>query len=305
MREKVFTLHQQLCQIVLDKDHETKLALTCLFAEGHLLIEDAPGVGKTTLVQALAKLLGLEFARIQFTSDLLPADIVGNNIYDRDNKVFKFHKGPLFGEMVLADELNRANPKTQSALLQAMEEGEVTVDRETHILPKPFLLVATQNPHLQLGTFPLPESQLDRFLMSLELKTASMQTEMKLFQGYDPKKKLESFKPLMGPQDVLKIQQSVLQVKISEALAKYISALMNFSRKKIESRFANLSTRAGMDLSRAARSWAWMQGRDMVIPEDVQAVWISVVSHRIGGNEGVHRGVAMAEQIIRDVEVPI
>ncbi len=305
MREKVSALHQQLCQIVLDKEHETRLALTCLFAEGHLLIEDAPGVGKTTLVQALAKLLGLDFARIQFTSDLLPADIVGNNIYDRDNKNFKFYKGPLFGELVLADELNRANPKTQSALLQAMEEGEVTVDRETHILPKPFLIVATQNPHLQLGTFPLPESQLDRFLMSLELKTASIQTEMKLFQGYDPKKLLQSLKPLLSPQDVLTIQQLVLQVQISETLAEYISKLVLFTRKKIESRFASLSTRAGMDLAKAARSWAWLQGRNMVIPEDVQAVWVSVTSHRMGGNEGVHRGVAMAEQILREVEVPI
>ncbi len=305
MLEQVFTLHQQLNEIVLDKERETRLALACLFAEGHLLIEDAPGVGKTTLVQALAKLLGLEFARIQFTSDLLPADIVGNNIYDRESKVFRFHKGPIFGELILADELNRANPKTQSALLQAMEEGEVTVDRETHILPKPFLLVATQNPHLQLGTFPLPESQLDRFLMSLELKTASVQSELKLFQGYDPKKKLQSLKPLMTPQDVLHIQQLVLQVKISETLAKYISALIAFSRKKIESRFASLSTRAGMDLAKAARSWAWLQGRNMVIPEDVQAVWSSVTSHRMGGNEGVHRGVGMAEQILREVEVPI
>ncbi len=305
MLEQVFTLHQQLNEIVLDKERETRLALACLFAEGHLLIEDAPGVGKTTLVQALAKLLGLEFARIQFTSDLLPADIVGNNIYDRESKVFRFHKGPIFGELILADELNRANPKTQSALLQAMEEGEVTVDRETHILPKPFLLVATQNPHLQLGTFPLPESQLDRFLMSLELKTASVQTELKLFQGYDPKKKLQSLKPLMTPKDVLHIQKLVLQVKISETLAKYISALIAFSRKKIESRFDSLSTRAGMDLAKAARSWAWLQGRNMVTPEDVQAVWSSVTSHRIGGNEGVHRGVGMAEQILREVEVPI
>ena len=304
MREQVLILHRNLCEIVLDKNHETMLALACLFAEGHLLIEDAPGVGKTTLVQAMAQLLGLEFARIQFTSDLLPADIVGNNIYDRDHKKFHFHKGPLFGEMVLADELNRANPKTQSALLQAMEEGAVTVDRETHILPKPFLLVGTQNPHLQLGTFPLPESQLDRFLMSLELQTASAQTEMKLFQGYDPRKKLAALKPVMGPQDVLKIQQLVSQVKISEALAKYISALMIYSRKKIESRFAALSTRAGMDLAKAARSWAWLQGREMVIPEDIQAVWVSVTSHRIGGNEGVHRGVGMAEQILREVELP-
>ncbi len=304
MREQVLSLHRQLGHVVLDKEHETRLALTCLFAEGHLLIEDAPGVGKTTLVQALSKLLGLEFARIQFTSDLLPADIVGNNIYDRDSKSFRFHKGPLFGEMILADELNRANPKTQSALLQAMEEGEVTVDRETHILPKPFLLVGTQNPHLQLGTFPLPESQLDRFLMSLELQTASVQTEMKLFQGYDPKKKLQELKPIMGPKDVLKIQQLVTEVKISEALAKYISNLMTYSRKKFESRFASLSTRAGMDLAKAARSWAWMQGRNMVIPEDVQAVWISVTGHRLGGNEGVHRGVNMAEQILREVEVP-
>jgi MoxR-like ATPase len=304
MRNQVVLLHEQLCQIVLDKDHEIRLALTCLFAEGHLLIEDAPGVGKTTLVQALAKLLGLKFSRIQFTSDLLPADIVGNNIYESDKKSFRFHPGPVFAEMILADELNRANPKTQSALLQAMEEGEVTVDRETHILPKPFLLIGTQNPHLQLGTFPLPESQLDRFLMSLELLPASAKTEMRLFQGYDPRKKIPDLKSVFGPQDVRQIQGLVMQVKISETLAKYISALIGHTRKKIESRFATLSTRAGMDLAKASRAWAWMQGREMVIPEDVQAVWVSVTSHRMGGNEGVHRGVALAEQILREVEIP-
>jgi MoxR-like ATPase len=304
MQQKVQQLHQQLSQIVLDKEHEIRLALACILADGHLLIEDAPGVGKTTLVQAMAKLLGLEFSRIQFTSDLLPADIIGNNIYEGDQKKFRFHPGPLFAQIVLADELNRANPKTQSALLQAMEEGQVSVDRETHALPKPFLLVATQNPHLQLGTYPLPESQLDRFLMSLELQPASQQTEMKLFQGYNPRKRIPDLQAVLTPKDLLEAQGQVSQVKISEALARYISSLVDFTRRKVDSRFATLSTRAGMDVAKAARAWAWMQGRSMVIPEDVQAVWVSVTSHRMGGNEGVHRGVNMAEQILREVEIP-
>lgn len=304
MHQRVLKLHEELNQIILDKDQEIKLVLACLLAEGHLLIEDSPGVGKTTLVHAVARLLGLQFSRIQFTSDLLPADIVGNNIYETDQKKFTFHPGPLFAQMILADELNRANPKTQSALLQAMEEGEVTVDRETYALPKPFLLIATQNPHLQLGTFPLPESQLDRFLMSLELRPASAQTEMKLFQGYDPRKKIPGLSPLFNSQEVMLAQAEVSQVKIAEALARYISDLVAHTRKKFESRFSGLSTRAGMDLSKAARSWAWLQGRSMVIPEDVQSVWVSVTSHRLGGNEGVHRGVIMAEQILREVEVP-
>jgi MoxR-like ATPase len=304
MQQKIIQLHEQLSQIVLDKDREIRLAIACILADGHLLIEDAPGVGKTTLVQALAKLLGLEFSRIQFTSDLLPADIIGNNIYETDQKKFRFHPGPVFSQMILADELNRANPKTQSALLQAMEEGHVSVDRETHALPKPFLLVATQNPHLQLGTYPLPESQLDRFLMSLELLPASPETEMKLFQGYNPRKKIPDLKPILSPAELLQVQTLAAQTKISETLAKYIASLVDFTRKKMESRFASLSTRAGMDIAKAARSWAWMNSRPMVLPEDVQAVWLNVVSHRLGGNEGVHRGVATAEQILRDVEVP-
>jgi MoxR-like ATPase len=304
MQKKILQLHKQLSEIVLDKEHEISLAIACILADGHLLIEDAPGVGKTTLVQALAKLLGMEFSRIQFTSDLLPADIIGNNIYEADQKKFRFHPGPLFAQMVLADELNRANPKTQSALLQAMEEGNVSVDRETHALPKPFLLVATQNPHLQLGTYPLPESQLDRFLMSLELQPASAKTEMKLFQGYNPRKKITELKPMLTPAELLTIQSEISTVKISENLAKYISMLVDFTRRKVESRFSSLSTRAGMDIAKAARAWAWIQGRPMVIPEDVQAVWVSVTSHRMGGNEGVHRGVKMAEQILREVAVP-
>lgn len=304
MKDKFQQLHEQLGQIVLDKSRETRLAITCLLANGHLLIEDVPGVGKTTLVQALAKLIGLEFSRIQFTSDLLPADIIGNNIFDTDQKKFRFHAGPLFGQLILADELNRANPKTQSALLQAMEEGQVSVDRETHNLPKPFILVATQNPHLQLGTHPLPESQLDRFLMSLELKPASSQIEMRLFQGLNPRQRVPELQPVMSAESLIQAQKEINDLTISEKLAQYISALVDFSRKRNPIGTTPLSTRAGMDLAKASRAWAWQEGRKMVLPEDVQAVWVSVTGHRMGSNEGVHRGINLAEQILNEVAVP-
>lgn len=305
MRNKVKLLQNDLSTIILDKAHEIRLVLCCILADGHLLIEDVPGVGKTTLVQSLARLLGLQYSRIQFTVDLLPADIVGNSIYDPDKKQFEFHPGPLFSQLVLADELNRANPKSQSALLQAMEEGEVSIDRQTHLLKRPFHLIATQNPHIQLGTFPLPESQLDRFLMCLELKSASSQTEMKLFQGLDPRKKSSELKAQLTPEELVAIQDEVSQVAIKDLLAKYIVNILNHARKKVDSRFASISTRAGMDLSRATRAWAWLDGRNAAIPEDVQAVLIYCLGHRLGANEGIRNGMAMAEQLLREVQVPI
>lgn len=305
MLSQIRQLQHEISQIIMDKDQEIKLALCCLFAEGHLLIEDVPGVGKTTLVQSLAKLLGLNYARIQFTSDMLPADIIGNSIFDPDEKKFKFYSGPIFSQLILADELNRANPKTQSALLQAMEEGQISVDKETFNMPKPFIFIATQNPHIQIGTYPLPESQLDRFLMCLELKTASPTTEMKLFQGQDPRKKIPDLKPILSPDSVLEIQQETSRIHVSDILAKYIVSILNHARKKVDSKFSSISTRAGIDLSRATRAWAWLDGRKAALPEDVQAVIVHTLGHRMGGNEGIKHGMALAQQLIREVEVPV
>ncbi|NCN42214.1 AAA domain-containing protein, partial [bacterium] len=205
---------QSASEVVLDKGPELKSALTCILAGGHLLIEDVPGVGKTTLVQTLGKLLGLETRRIQFTVDLLPADILGSQIFHPEQRSFEFHKGPIFSELVMTDELNRASPRTQSALLQAMEEGQVSIDGQTWTLPEPFHVIATQNPHQQMGTFPLPESQLDRFLMSLELSYASTSTEIHLFQNLDPRTKMKELKPLLSAEEILKVQGEVMKCRV-------------------------------------------------------------------------------------------
>lgn len=289
--------------LILDKKDEIQISLACLLARGHLLIEDVPGVGKTTLVQALARLLDLQNSRIQFTSDLLPSDIIGNSIYDQDQKCFRFFQGPLFSNLVLADELNRANPRTQSSLLQAMEEGQVTVDRQTMMLPKPFFLIATQNPRSQTGTFSLPESQLDRFLMSIHLNYASPSSEIALFQNKDPRSELESLSPLINQSDLLKAQQEVDKVYLSELLAQYIFLILKISRDKANV-YAPLSTRTGLGLARAARAWAYLEDRDYVIPEDVQKIAIQVIGHRLGGQEGVLYGKNKAQEIIKSVEIP-
>ena len=290
-------------QIILDKKQELRLALVGLLGRGHLLIEDVPGVGKTTMVQVMAQLMGLHHQRIQFTSDLLPADIIGNSIYDPDKKQFHFYQGPLFGHLILADELNRANPRTQSALLQAMEEGQVSVDRHTHALPNPFFVIATQNPRHQTGTFPLPESQLDRFLISLNLNYASQTSEIKIFQGQDARKQIQDLKPLVSQEELLQVQNHIDQIKISEALGLYISNLLVFSRNNPE-KFLPLSTRAGIALAKASRAWAFLEGRNFVLPEDVQAVSASVLGHRLGSSEGVHHGQVQSQEIIHAVAIP-
>ena len=267
-------------QIVLGKEHQARLALACLLARGHLLIEDLPGVGKTTLAHVLAKVLGLQFKRIQFTADLLPADILGVSIYQPENKLFVFHPGPLFAQLVLADEINRATPKTQSALLEAMEERQVTADGVTHKLPEPFFVIATQNPHHLIGTFPLPESQLDRFLMRIEMGYPDRAAERALLKGRDRRELVESLQPVISADKLARLQQLATRVHVADPLLDYVQNLLDATRRAGE--FAEgLSPRAGISLLAAARAWALLAGRDMVLPEDVQTVAPSVIAHRL------------------------
>ncbi len=274
-------------QVVLGKERQIRLALACLLARGHLLIEDLPGVGKTTLAHVLARALGLGFQRIQFTSDLLPADILGVSVYQRDTGSFVFHPGPVFTQVVLADEINRATPKTQSALLEAMEEHQVTAEGETRPLPEPFFVIATQNPVYQIGTFPLPESQLDRFLMRIELGYPDKEAERALLKGEDRRALIEHLEPCLEPGRLLELQAAARAVRASDALLDYLQAVVAFTRQS--PRFqAGLSPRAGLALLHAARAWALMDGRDYALPEDVQAVLPAVAGHRLrpAGNVG-------------------
>ena len=266
--------------IILGKQLQIRLALACLLARGHLLIEDLPGVGKTTLAHALATILGLNYQRIQFTSDLLPADILGVSIYNRDSSGFQFHPGPVFSHIVLADEINRATPKTQSALLEAMEERQVTVEGETRPLPQPFFVIATQNPLYQIGTFPLPESQLDRFLMRVELGYPDELSERALLQGRDRRELLREMAPVLSPARLLDVQSRVDSVYASDALLDYLQALLGYSRRAPNYQ-SGLSPRAGLALLQSARAWAYLEGRDMVVPEDLQTVFPAVVGHRL------------------------
>jgi MoxR-like ATPase len=270
----------QLNQIILGKEHQIKLALCCMLARGHLLIEDIPGVGKTTLAHALAQTLGLSYQRIQFTSDLLPADVIGVSIFDRDTSSFRFHKGPIFSHLVLADEVNRATPKAQSALLEAMEEHQVTADGQTYPLAAPFFVIATQNPSYQIGTFPLPESQLDRFLMRIELGYPDAALERQLFKGKDRRDLLASLAPALSPQQLLLLQTMVPALHASDALLDYLQAVVKFTRESPWFE-AGLSPRAAIGLLRAAQAWALMSGHVGVLPEDVQAVLPTVVGHRL------------------------
>lgn len=270
----------QVCGVVVGKEEQVRLAFACVLADGHLLIEDRPGVGKTTLAHALAVSLGMAFQRIQFTSDLLPADIMGVSIYNRDNNAFEFHPGPVFSEIVLADEVNRATPKTQSALLEAMGERQVTVDGQTHRLPDPFFVIATQNPVDLAGTFPLPDSQLDRFLMRLSLGYPDAQAERKLLSGIDRKTLLAELPARLTAAEITSLQSAVKHVHVSSALMDYIQALLRFSRES--ARFsAGLSPRAGLALLGCARAWALIEGRDYCLPEDVQKLLPNVAGHRL------------------------
>jgi MoxR-like ATPase len=290
--------------VILGKGREIRLAVTCLLAGGHLLIEDYPGVGKTTLAHTLARLLGLQFSRIQFTSDLLPADITGVSIFDRDHGSFRFMPGPVFAQLVLADEINRATPKTQSALLEAMEERQVTVEGATRPLPAPFFVIATQNPSHQIGTFPLPESQLDRFLMRIELGYPDPAAERALLAAGGQRAAADRLEPVLQPAALPALQAEVGAVHAAAPLIDYIQALVEATRRDPAFQHG-LSPRAGLALLAATRAWAWLDGRDIAVPDDVQEVLPAVARHRLRPAQG--SGNARVDDIaalIRAVPIP-
>jgi len=291
-------------EVILGKAQEIRLAAACLLAGGHLLIEDLPGLGKTTLAHTLARLLGLQFSRIQFTSDLLPADITGVSIFEREHSEFRFLPGPIFSQLILADEINRATPKTQSALLEAMEEGQVTAEGETRPLPRPFFVIATQNPTHQIGTFPLPESQLDRFLMRLELGYPDRAAERSLLASGGQRERASQLDALLDASTLPDLQRDVAAVHAAGPLIDYVQALIEASRQNPAFQHG-LSPRAGLGLLAAARAWAWLAGRRMVLPDDVQAVLPAVARHRLRSAQG--SGHASAEDVaalLRSVAIP-
>ncbi len=294
-----------LNQVVLGKDREIRLALCCLLARGHLLIEDIPGVGKTTLAHALARVLGLSYQRIQFTSDLLPADVIGISVYDRASGSFRFHRGPVFAQLVMADEVNRATPKAQSALLEAMEERQVTVDGESHPLPEPFFIVATQNPSFQIGTFPLPESQVDRFLMRIELGYPAAGHERQLLKGRDRRDLLEDLPAVMDAVTIPLLQQQVVEVHASDALLDYVQAIARATRDGAKHQ-AGLSPRAVIGLLRAAKAWAFLHGHAGVLPDDLQAVLPAVVGHRLRPRDAadLRTPPEIAAGLLKSVPIP-
>ena len=294
MYTKLHAVARQVGDIIVGKDLQIRQALTCLLAGGHLLIEDVPGVGKTTLAHALAISLGLRFNRIQFTSDLLPADVNGISIYEREKNGFVFHPGPIFTQVLLADEINRATPKTQSGLLEAMEERQVSADGVTRPLPLPFFVIATQNPTHQIGTFPLPESQLDRFLMCLSLGYPDAAAERALLLGEDRRVLLKTLPAAMTPAELAAAQHALKQIHVSASLVDYVQALAAASRQN--GMFAEgMSPRAAIALLQAARAWAALEGRNHVLPEDEQAVLVPVCAHRLRPLKAAH-GVALASR---------
>lgn len=302
MRSEITPLINCLNEIILGKQHALTLALACVLAKGHLLLEDLPGMGKTTLAHALAKVLGVRFQRVQFTSDLLPADILGTAIYRRAEEKFTFSPGPIFTEVLLADEINRATPKTQSALLEAMEERQVTQDGRSHPLPEPFFVIATQNPSTQIGTFILPEAQVDRFLMRIELGYPDPLVEKELLQGVDRRQLIANLATSVTPAQVVAWQKDIESVVAREHVVTYVLALITYSREHLEHGWG-LSPRAGLALLRAARAWAWIQGRDYVLPEDVQTVLPAIVAHRLQA-QGADGGLAV-RQMLQKVAVPV
>jgi MoxR-like ATPase len=291
-------------QVLLGKEQQVKLAVACLIARGHLLLEDLPGMGKTTLAHCLAAVLGLKYERVQFTSDLLPADILGVAVFDKQQSAFQFHPGPVFTQLLLADEINRTTPKTQSALLEAMEEGQVTIEGETRPLPSPFFVIATQNPLTQSGTFMLPESQLDRFLMRLSLGYPDHHSERLLLQGVDPRSRIANMQPVISPAQLADLQDQVSAVRCSDSLLDYLQKLVAFTR--VDERFTyGLSPRGALAWLAAAKAWAMLSGRDYVIPEDVQAVATAVIGHRVRGREVQegHEHYDLVQYLLKSVAV--
>ncbi len=291
----------QLNKVILGKEQQVRLALSCLLANGHLLLEDLPGMGKTTLAHALAQVCGLEYKRVQFTSDLLPTDLIGAAVFEMQSGNFRFHPGPVFSQIFLADELNRATPKAQSALLEAMEEGQVSVDGTTHRLPSPFFVIATQNPQSQAGTFPLPESQLDRFLLRVSLGYPAPAVERELLLGRNGRTLLASLPQVLNGQRLKALQSLVPQVKMTDTLLDYIQRLIAQTRQTDVCQLG-LSPRGAQALVKSAQSWALLQGRGHVLPEDVQAVFVAVAGHRIMGQQET-QGEQLARHILSKVDV--
>lgn len=305
MQQKIDAIKQTLNTIVLGKESQVEMAIVCLLAKGHLLIEDLPGMGKTTLAHAISRVFGLEFQRIQFTSDLLPADITGTAIYDRNQQAFSFHPGPIFSQVILADEINRATPKTQSALLEAMEEHQVTIEGETRKLPSPFFVIATQNPAHQIGTYPLPESQLDRFLVRLSLGYPHPEFEKSLLMSGEKRAMANSARPQLTSDQLIDMQSQVEQVNVSESIVDYLLKLVIETRRSPDL-VHGLSPRAGLAITQAAKAYAWLQQRDFVIPEDVQHVFVSVVGHRLqASGQSQLNGDDVAEAILQNTAVPL
>jgi len=303
MKKAIDSLIDNANEIIVGKELQIRLALTCLFARGHLLIEDLPGMGKTTLAHLLARLMGLNFNRIQFTSDLLPSDVIGAVIYNQDNGSFSFHPGPVFTQVVLADEINRASPKAQSSLLEAMEERQVSIESETHNLPEPFFVIATQNPDFHVGTYPLPESQYDRFMMRLHLGFPSRSAERKILTGRDRSILLQTIEPCITAEQVIEIQAAVPQVHASDAILDYIQDIVAYSREHF-STSAGLSPRGSLALLRAAQSWALIHGRNAVIPEDVQTVLAPVAGHRLRADNEALNSTDLSHQLLQAVAIP-
>jgi MoxR-like ATPase len=290
-------------EVILGKEQQIKLALACVLARGHLLIEDLPGMGKTTLAHTLAQVLGLQFQRVQFTSDLLPADVLGVSVYDRNAATFKFHPGPVFTNVLLADEINRATPKTQSALLEVMEEAQVTIDAVTHLLPQPFFVIATQNPSSQIGTFALPESQLDRFLMRITLDYPDAASERRLLQSNGGRDQLAHMAAVIDSDQLQALQTACQNVYVSDALLDYLQAILKYSRQSTQFN-TGLSPRAGLSLKQCAQAWAMIAGRDHVIPEDIQAVLPSVVGHRLVNNGSLDSHSDNINSLLKAVAIP-
>jgi len=300
LKEAVNTVNQ----IIMGKEQQVKLAFSCLLAHGHLLIEDLPGVGKTTLAHALATVIGVTYQRIQFTSDLLPADILGVSIYRRDQEKFEFHPGPIFSELVLADEINRATPKSQSALLEAMAEGQVTIEGKTHMLPRPFFVIATQNPLDLVGTFPLPDSQLDRFLLSISLGFPEPEVERELLTAQDRLQVLRDTTAIISPDDVLQLNQDCQKIHVSSALLDYVQALLAETRN---SRWfeTGLSPRAGIAMLQCCKAFAFLEGRDFAIPEDVKAIFPALARHRMSVPHGMETSVEeQISNLLNQVAIP-